>query len=1024
MTSTHKFLLRWTQSTGEWYLHQFLDGDNTLHPVKTGQWNSIRTGHQLIPIGNYVIDRNTNSNRFRLLQVDISQPDILSSVVTEGDLSSELDPTTAIIPLGNYLLLYWPDTGAYKCKRFDPFSLPLMLEQSSQNIAGTWQTIVNADLIPVAGYVVSRDQNGACRTWMFDGASAKDPLPDPQVRGMQWTIDRNLALCTLGDNIVAWSPKSCDVTIWPVDPTQASPLLPSKQITAWQDSLPEDTVLLGLTPLVPLEVPSGVQGDADGPGTIRWMRQHVKKIVYLMLENRSFDHIFGDLYSQSEVGTFIGSNAPFDGASDKNWNADNNDNRYFQTKFTDQSLNYPTGDPGHTYTEAKKQLLSDTFGNWDRFYPTMFTFADGAQTYCFGQAATDKRWFISTISSNGLGSESANGYWDRFYRTMFSFTQNGTTYCFGQAEDLRWFIAPISKDGIGNEVANGYWDRFYSTMFTFIQNETIYCFGQSDDMRWFISPISNNGPGDETANGYWDRWYGTMFPFDQDGVTYCFGQAPIDRRWFISTISKDGFGDELKHGFWDRFYDPMFSFADGETNYCFGQANKDKRWFISDITKDGPGDELENGVWTIAYPTMFPFLDGNLTCCFCHSSDTNCWSISAINAHGFKSIPHMSGFVESYGSRGQGPAEIMGYYDASALEPLTMLGKLFAVSDAWFSSMPGPTDTNRAFALTGSSFGTVDNFETGDTYLHWPESPRRPSVWDVLWSHGIKDWRLYYHATWGDLRYTDQLFLRGHIQEVDSSKAYQLDINEFMNSAAEGTLASFSFIEPAWFQNSSNAPPNSCHPPTDMKGGLKLVADIYNALRQGPDFDSTLLVVTFDEHGGIYDHVPPPATCNAYRNDCDQDFLFNLLGVRVPTLLISPWIDRATLFRSTQADRHYEATSFIATLLRWYGIQAPNWWLGDRIRAAATFESVFQSEQIRDDAPTSVSAPEFDPKQLDMPMHDLHRLFITRIVYNLCADVLPSEEVEREAQAICALDSMRRAAYALDELERRTRQLR
>ncbi|MBD2793114.1 hypothetical protein ID857_12630 [Xenorhabdus sp. CUL] len=94
------------------------------------------------------------------------------------------------------------------------------------------------------------------------------------------------------------------------------------------------------------------------------------------------------------------------------------------------------------------------------------------------------------------------------------------------------------------------------------------------------------------------------------------------------------------------------------------------------------------------------------------------------------------------------------------------------------------------------------------------------------------------------------------------------------------------------------------------------------------------MVITFDEHGGIYDHVPPPLANNAYRNDTDCGFAFDLLGVRVPTVLISPWIDNATVFRSTQDGREYDSTSFIATLLRWQGIPASNWWLGDRIRVA------------------------------------------------------------------------------------------
>ncbi|MBD2806393.1 hypothetical protein ID855_17160 [Xenorhabdus sp. ZM] len=93
------------------------------------------------------------------------------------------------------------------------------------------------------------------------------------------------------------------------------------------------------------------------------------------------------------------------------------------------------------------------------------------------------------------------------------------------------------------------------------------------------------------------------------------------------------------------------------------------------------------------------------------------------------------------------------------------------------------------------------------------------------------DWKLYYHATWGDLFYTHQLFLKGHIQEVDQNPdTYLGKMGDFWSDAKAGTLPAFSFIEPAWVGNSSDIVPNSCHPPSDMESGLKLVSDIYNAL--------------------------------------------------------------------------------------------------------------------------------------------------------------------------------------------------
>ncbi|PYE88192.1 alkaline phosphatase family protein [Phyllobacterium leguminum] len=1024
MGVAYEFLVQWRPSTGDWSLYQYIDSNDSLHLVKKGQWWSVRSGHQLIPIGNYVIDRELATNRFRLWLVDIARTDFLPTLVTQGDLSADLDPSADIIPLGNYLLLYWPATGAYKCRRFDPFSSTLMLPAGSpQNITGNWRTVINSDLAPVAGYVVCRDRNsGACRTWMFDGGNASDILPNPPIAGMQWTIDPGMNLCTLGDKVIAWSNGSADITVYPVDPTQPFPLQPAKTITAWESSLPADTVVFGLTPLIPLNLPSGVQGDADGPGTIPWMRQNIKKIVYLMLENRSFDHLMGDLYSQGSVGRFIGSNAPFDGASSTNCNTAESGQRFYQSKYSGTNLNYPTDDPDHSHSGVMHQLTDDIAGKWPRFYPTIFTFGDGGQTYCFGQSDSDKRWFISPVSASvGVGDETASGNWNSFYPAMFAFVDEGQTYCFGQTRDNNhWFVSPISASGVGDAVAQGNWARCYPTTFPFVDNGQTYCFGQSDsDKRWYISPISANGVGAETANGYWADFYPTMFTFVDGGQTYCFGQNSRTKYWFVSPISANGVGDAVAQGYWDDFYPTMFPFSyDGQT-YCFGQSDSDKRWFIWPVSAVGAGDAVAQGHWYHFYPAMFPFVDAATTYCFGQSSSTS-WFVNTISPKGCPASPQMQGFVNDYNLSKS--FEIMNYYDSSLLDPLTTLAKQFAVSDAWFCSLPGPTDPNRAFSLTGSSFGLVANFESGAIYNNWPNAPRRPSVWDTLWAHGNKDWKLYDQSLWGNFHYTYHLFLEGHIQEVNQSPdTFRADISDFYSAARAGTLPAFSFIEPAWMGNSSGVTANSCHPPSEMEPGLQLVADIYNALSQGPDFDHTLFIITFDEHGGIYDHVPPPPANNAYRHDSSENF--DLLGVRVPTLLISPWIDQATVFRPTQSGRHYDATSFLATLLLWQGIPASNWWLGNRIRAAATFESVFQSTNIRTDAPRIVAAPPTDPNQLDMPMHDLNKLMIVRIVYTLCAGVLSLEETEREAREICALGSTRLAAQALDKLEARVQRL-
>jgi hypothetical protein len=119
-------------------------------------------------------------------------------------------------------------------------------------------------------------------------------------------------------------------------------------------------------------------------------------------------------------------------------------------------------------------------------------------------------------------------------------------------------------------------------------------------------------------------------------------------------------------------------------------------------------------------------------------------------------------------------------------------------------------------------------------------------------------------------------------------------------------------------------------------------------MREGPTWNETLFVITFDEHGGIFDHVPPPRAENPWPNDAIDGFRFDLMGVRVPTILVSPLIKRQTVFRSPTAIE-YDSTSILATLLNWHGVPKARWGLGERTRHAPTFEGVFQLAEARGD---------------------------------------------------------------------------
>ena len=175
-------------------------------------------------------------------------------------------------------------------------------------------------------------------------------------------------------------------------------------------------------------------------------------------------------------------------------------------------------------------------------------------------------------------------------------------------------------------------------------------------------------------------------------------------------------------------------------------------------------------------------------------------------------------------------------------------------------------------------------------------------------------------------------------------------------------------------------------PPTagaDPAVGEKALNELYQAMESGPAWNETLFVITFDEHGGIFDHVPPPKAENPWPNDVIDGFGFDMMGVRVPTILVSPLIKRQTVFRSPTATA-YNSTSFLATLLNWYGVPRARWGLGERARHAPTFEGVLQLADPRVDEP-AFESPAIGETPSKPRVSDLDRLMAPRIAAALSA---------------------------------------
>jgi phospholipase C len=252
--------------------------------------------------------------------------------------------------------------------------------------------------------------------------------------------------------------------------------------------------------------------------------------------------------------------------------------------------------------------------------------------------------------------------------------------------------------------------------------------------------------------------------------------------------------------------------------------------------------------------------------------------------------------------------EIMDYYDDGVLPILHTLAKQYTICDRWFSSLPGPTWPNRVFVHTGTSLG----YTTNSVGNNWDQT----TIYELLDNNNIS-WKIYC----GDGDISQTAVLR-HTPWVDSMR------NFF--PAAQAPAASFPqycFIEPN-YGTLHKASENDQHPLSDVFRGELLIRDVYNALRANDAlWQSSLLIINYDEHGGFYDHVaPPPAVPPDNRTD-GTGFKFDKLGVRVPSVLVSPWLDQGVISDT------FDHTSILKFLVQKWGLANL---LGDRVAAPST----------------------------------------------------------------------------------------
>ena len=196
------------------------------------------------------------------------------------------------------------------------------------------------------------------------------------------------------------------------------------------------------------------------------------------------------------------------------------------------------------------------------------------------------------------------------------------------------------------------------------------------------------------------------------------------------------------------------------------------------------------------------------------------------------------------------------------------------------------------------------------------------------------------------------------------SSAQSVHASTSSRRSSEGTLPDFCYLEPFWgggYGDPSGSDfiglqGNDYHPPQWVGQSEWDLNELYNALRKSQYWQNMLFIITFDEHGGTYDHVPPTKTVRPDNIKSDPPFAFDRLGPRVPTILVSPFVRPGTVFRSPDPVFDFDHTSFITTILGWAGIMREDADLGRRVAVAPTFDGVIGDTPYPDPSPIQVPA--------------------------------------------------------------------
>lgn len=259
----------------------------------------------------------------------------------------------------------------------------------------------------------------------------------------------------------------------------------------------------------------------------------------------------------------------------------------------------------------------------------------------------------------------------------------------------------------------------------------------------------------------------------------------------------------------------------------------------------------------------------------------------------------MDGFVvtnDTWSGATDGGKRAMGYYGKDDLPFLYGLAANYAISDRYFCSVLGPTFPNREYLYAATSFGHTEN----DLF----QKPM-PTLFEAMDAGGVT-WAEYFFTLPGT-----GVFLNTYTSPEHRDNYRQFD--EFQMDLDSGTLPQVVFLDPDLASERGKG--NDFHPPGDAQVGEQFLEEVVKAVTASAIWPRTALLITWDEHGGLYDHVAPPSACppddlKPTPGDPDYpDARFDRLGIRVPLIVVSPWAKKQ--YVSHHVYDHTSITRFI-----------------------------------------------------------------------------------------------------------------